>query len=60
MGLKDLNSFTAKVAMAAKENKSFNAKEMIIGSKAKPEGREETAPRVAYRWRFGVIDGEST
>jgi hypothetical protein len=38
-------------AKGAKENKSFTAKGIIIRSKATPEGREETALRVAYRKR---------
>jgi hypothetical protein len=45
-------SLTAKDAKAAEENKSFTAKGKIIRTKAKPEGREGTAPRVAYKERF--------
>jgi len=45
-------SFTAEDAKGAKEEKSFTAKEIIIRSKAKPEGREGTAPRVAYKKRI--------
>jgi hypothetical protein len=33
---------------SAKEKKSFTAKEIIVGTKAGPEGREGTAPKVAY------------
>jgi len=56
-------SFTAKLAKSAKEEqsltaenanprrkaKSFTAKKTIIRSRAKPEGREGTAPKMAYR-----------
>jgi hypothetical protein len=45
---KEKRSLTAKEAEDAKENKSFTAKEIIIRSRAKPEGREGTAPKVAY------------
>jgi hypothetical protein len=34
------------------EEKSLTAKETIIKARAKPEGREGTPPRVAYRERF--------
>jgi ribosomal 30S subunit maturation factor RimM len=58
-----VRSFTAKAARDAKEKvqlyrqghkdaeeeKSFTAKEIIIRSTARPEGREGTTPRVAYR-----------
>jgi len=40
-------SFTAKVAKNAKENNSLTAKEIIIRSAEKSEGRKGTAPRVA-------------
>jgi hypothetical protein len=46
---KEKNSLTAEDAEDAKEGKSFTAKEIIIRTRAKPEGREGTAPRVAYR-----------
>ena len=42
-------SFTAKDAEDAKEEKSFTAKEIIVRTRSKPEGREGAAPRVAYR-----------
>jgi len=42
-------SLTAKLAKAAKEEESFTAKEIIIRTSARPEGREGTAPKVAYR-----------
>jgi hypothetical protein len=45
-------SFTAKDTKDAEEEKSFTAKEIIIRSTARPEGREGTAPRVAYKKRF--------
>jgi hypothetical protein len=51
-GAKERKSFTAKDAKAAEENKSLTAKEIIIRTKAKSEGREGTAPRVAYNKRF--------
>jgi hypothetical protein len=41
-----VKSFTAK---DAKEEKSFTAKKPTIRTRSKPEGREGTAPRVAYR-----------
>jgi hypothetical protein len=41
-------------AGGAKEKKSFTAKELIIRSKATPEAREGTAPRVAYREHFRI------
>jgi hypothetical protein len=44
-----MDSFTAKDTKDAEEEKSFTAKEIIIRSTARPEGREGTAPRVAYR-----------
>jgi hypothetical protein len=44
-----IKSLTAKLAKAAKEEKSFTAKEIIIRTSARPEGREGTAPKVAYR-----------
>jgi hypothetical protein len=49
---KENRSLTAKAAKDAKEKNSFTAKEIIIRTKAKPEGREGTAPRVAYKERF--------
>jgi hypothetical protein len=42
-------SFTAKDSKDAEEEESFTAKEIIIRTRATPEGREGTAPRVAYR-----------
>jgi hypothetical protein len=42
-------SFTAKDTKDAKEKKNFTAKEVVIRTKAIPEGREGTAPKVAYR-----------
>jgi hypothetical protein len=44
-----VKSFTAKDAEDAKEEKSFTAKKPTIRTRSKPEGREGTAPRVAYR-----------
>jgi hypothetical protein len=44
-----IKSLTAKLAKAAKEEKRFTAKGTIIKTKSKPEGREGTAPKVAYR-----------
>jgi len=46
-------SFTAKDAKVAEEQKCLTAKETIIRSKAEPEGREGTAPRVAYKSASG-------
>jgi hypothetical protein len=51
-------SFTAKDTKDAEEEKSFTAKEIIINTRAKPEGREGTAPRVAYRNAPGHADAE--
>jgi hypothetical protein len=53
-----VKSLTAKVAKPAKENNSLTAKDAKVAkkisktTKAEPEGREETAPRVAYRKCF--------
>jgi hypothetical protein len=41
-------SFTAKNAEDAEEEKSFTAKKTIVRTGSRPEGREGTAPRVAY------------
>jgi hypothetical protein len=46
-------SLTAKDPKDAEENNSFTAKEIIIRSTARPEGREGTAPRAAYKERLG-------
>jgi len=46
---KEQKCLTAKDAGDAKEKKSFTAKEIIISSRPKPEGREGTAPKMAYR-----------
>jgi len=40
---------TAKETKDAKEEKSFTAKGTVIRTRSKPEGREGTAPKVAYR-----------
>jgi hypothetical protein len=48
-------SFTAKDTKDAEEEESFTAKEIIINARAKSEGREGTAPRVAYRNALGHI-----
>jgi hypothetical protein len=37
------------------EKKSFTAKDRAIKSTAKPEGREGTAPRVAYEEAAGNV-----
>jgi hypothetical protein len=44
-----IKSLTAKLAKAAKVERSCTAKELIIRTSARPEGREGTAPKVAYR-----------
>jgi len=46
---KENRSLTAKDTKDAKEEKSLTAKNSIIRTRAKPEGREGTAPKVAYR-----------
>jgi hypothetical protein len=46
---KEKRSLTAKDTKDATEGKSFTAKEIIIRTRSKPEGREGTAPKVAYR-----------
>jgi len=50
----DGKSLTAKDTKGAKEKKSITAKEIIIRTEAKSEGREGTAPRVAYKKRIGL------
>jgi len=45
-------SFTAKDAKDAEEDESFTAKEIIIRTRTRPEGRQGTAPRVAYNQRI--------
>jgi len=42
-------SLDTKDTKDTKEEKSLTAKRTIIGTRARPEGREGTAPRVAYR-----------
>jgi hypothetical protein len=49
---KEQRSLTAKDTKDAKEEKSFTAKNTIIRTRSKPEGREGTAPKVAYSQHF--------